>query len=123
MTESDSRDVLSIATTVASLAQAQQLAKLIIDRRLAACVQIDQGVTSLYRWEGRMCEEPELRLVIKTLPSCRTALESLFSEHHPYDVPQFLAVTMQGSEAYAKWVRESVTPPGTGPSADVQAGG
>ena len=83
MTESDPDDVLSIATTVASLAEAQQLAKLIIDRRLAACVQIDQSVISVYRWEGRICEEPELRLVIKTLPSCRAALESLFSEYHP----------------------------------------
>ena len=101
-------NILSITTTVADGAAARDLARLILERRLAACVQLDEGVTSLYRWEGRLCEEPEVRLVIKTLPACVPALQALLAEHHPYELPQFAACPMAASEAYAKWVAEAV---------------
>ena len=104
-------DILSVSTTVGSLAAAQGLARQILAQRLAACVQIEQGLTSLYRWKGKLCEEPEVRLVIKTLPGCEAALQALFAEHHPYEVPQFLAAAMTASAAYAQWARaETVVP-------------
>ena len=104
-------DILSIATTVGSLADAQQLAREIIAQRLAACVQVEQGLTSFYRWKGELCEESEVRLVIKTLPGCEAALQALFVEHHPYEVPQFLVATMTASSAYANWAQaETVVP-------------
>jgi periplasmic divalent cation tolerance protein len=105
-------DILSVTTTVGSLADAQALAREIIAQRLAACVQLDEGVTSFYRWQGRQCEEGEVRLVIKTLPGCEAALQALFARHHPYEVPQFLAVPMRASEAYARWARAETAPPG-----------
>jgi periplasmic divalent cation tolerance protein len=101
-------DILSVATTVASAAAAQALAREILARKLAACVQLEAGITSLYRWKGELCEEPEVRLVIKTLPGCQAALQALFEEQHPYEVPQFLAVGMKASPGYAQWVREEV---------------
>ena len=100
--------VLSLVTTVASLADAQRLARLLLERRLAACVQIDPGLVSHYVWQGRQCEEAELRLTIKTMPDRAPALEALFAEHHPYELPQFLATEMRASSAYAAWVSESV---------------
>ena len=48
----------------------------------AACVQIEEGLTSLYRWQGKDCEEPEVRLTIKTLPGCEAALQELFRAEH-----------------------------------------
>ncbi|WP_233259305.1 divalent-cation tolerance protein CutA [Ramlibacter sp. WS9] len=102
---------MSIATTVGSLADAQRLAREIIAQRLAACVQVEQGVASFYRWKGELCEESEVRLVIKTLPGCEAALQALFAKHHPYEVPQFLAARLIASPAYAQWARAETEVP------------
>jgi len=105
-------DVLSVTTTVDSLSAAQALARELLDRRLAACVQLDDGLLSLYRWKGQLREEREVRLVIKSLPECEAALLALFAKHHPYEVPQFVAVRMRASQAYASWVAaETLVPP------------
>jgi periplasmic divalent cation tolerance protein len=109
--EGNDRDILAVTTTVGSLADAQLLGRTLVERRLAACVQIEEGLTSIYRWEGRQCEDPEVRLTIKTLPECAAALEALFAEKHPYEVPQFLATRMQASAGYYAWVRGEVTVP------------
>lgn len=101
-------DILTVTTTVGSAEAAQALARAILAARLAACVQYEPGLTSLYRWKGELCEEPEVRLVIKTLPSCGPALLALFARHHPYELPQFAAVAMKASEAYFDWVRAEV---------------
>lgn len=101
-------DILAVTTTVDSLQAAQVLAREILAGRLAACVQIDPGLTSLYRWRGELCEEPEVRLVIKTLPGRESALQALFATHHPYELPQFTAVPMKASDAYVQWVRAEV---------------
>lgn len=105
------RDILTVTTTVGSLADAQALARAIVQARLAACVQVEEGLTSFYRWQGKDCEEAEVRLTIKTLPVCEQALLALFGEQHPYEVPQFLAVTMKASEAYYAWVGAEVRLP------------
>lgn len=104
-------DILSITTTVGSLAAAQTLARDIVARRLAACVQVEPGLTSFYRWKGEPCEEPEVRLVIKTVPACEGALREFIARHHPYEVPQLLTVSMRASEAYAQWARSETAPP------------
>jgi len=101
-------DILSVTTTVGSLPAAQALAREIVAQRLAACVQIEPGLSSVYRWKDEVCEEPEVRLVIKTLPGREPALQALFAAHHPYELPQFAAVPMQASEAYSQWVRAEV---------------
>lgn len=100
--------VLSLVTTVGSLADAQKLARMLLERRLAACVQIEPGVVSHYIWQCQQCEETEVRLTVKTLPACAAALQALFDEHHPYDLPQFLTSAMQASPAYAAWVADAV---------------
>jgi periplasmic divalent cation tolerance protein len=101
-------DILTVTTTVGSVPAAQALAREILAARLAACVQLEPGLSSFYRWKGELCEEPEVRLVIKTLPSCGPALQAFFSKHHPYELPQFAAVTMQASPAYFDWLRTEV---------------
>lgn len=105
-------DILSVTTTVGSEADGQRLARELLQRRLAACVQLERGLVSHYRWQGRLCEEEELRLVIKTLPACAGALQAFFAQQHPYEVPQFLAWPMRASPAYADWVRAEVVVPG-----------
>ncbi|MFC5496001.1 divalent-cation tolerance protein CutA [Caenimonas terrae] len=100
--------VLSLVTTVGSQADAQQLAGLLLERRLAACVQVEPGLVSHYVWQGRRCEEPELRLTIKSLPDRAAALKALFDQHHPYELPQFLSTELDASSEYAAWVAESL---------------
>lgn len=111
MQERHDHDILAVTTTVGSLADARALGRAILEQRLAACVQIEEGLTSLYRWQGRECEDPEVRLTIKTLPACAAALQALFREKHPYEVPQFLAATLRASQAYHDWARGEVAEP------------
>ena len=111
MQDPDDTIVLSVTTTVSSPAAAKALAREILAQRLAACVQIDEKVTSLYRWKGELREDAEVRLVIKSLPGCEAALQALFARHHPYEVPQFLAQRMSASQAYADWARAETAVP------------
>lgn len=104
-------DILAVTTTVGSRAEAEKLGRAILAHRLAACVQIEEGLTSLYRWQGKECADPEVRLTIKTLPGCEQALQELFRAEHPYDVPQFLAVGMRASAGYLEWARAEVGVP------------
>jgi periplasmic divalent cation tolerance protein len=108
MQDSTDRDIVTVTTTVGSMDDAKRLAREIVEHRLAACVQIDVVAASIYRWEGRLCEEPEVRLSIKTLARRQAALEALFAELHPYELPQFLCEKHEGSQAYADWVRSEV---------------
>jgi periplasmic divalent cation tolerance protein len=98
-------DILTVTTTLASAADARALARRILQARLAACVQLEEGLTSFYRWEGKECEDAEVRLTIKTRPESEAALRALFAAEHPYDLPQFVAVRACGSAEYAAWVR------------------
>ena len=110
MQSAEVHQVLSLVTTVGSPDDARQLARSILEKRLAACVQIEPGLVSHYVWKGRQFEEPEVRLTIKTLPERLPALQSLFDAHHPYELPQFLTTVMTASVAYADWVRDAVSP-------------
>lgn len=97
-------DILTVTTTVGSADDARRLARGLVERRLAACVQIDAPLQSVYRWQGELCEASEWRLVIKTSPARAAALQSFFEEQHPYELPQFTAWRAQASAAYGAWV-------------------
>lgn len=113
MAEDSELDILSVTTTVDTPAAAQALAEVLLASRLVACVQVEAGLQSHYRWEGRLQAEPEVRLTLKTLPGALPALQALLAQHHPYDLPQVLACTMRATAAYAHWVRTEVTVPAT----------
>ena len=105
MDDCKDRDILVVTTTVATLAQAQALARGLLEARLAACVQLEPGLQSFYRWGGKVCDDPEVRLTIKTLPAKAAELQAFVARQHPYDVPQFAAQRMEASAAYFDWVR------------------
>ena len=104
-------DILSLTTTVATRADAERLARALVERRLAACVQIDEGVQSHYRWQGALCADAEVRLTVKSLPTLRPRLQAFFDEAHPYELPQLLWQAMDASPAYAGWLRGEVDAP------------
>lgn len=97
-------DILTVTTTVGSLDDARRLGRALVEGQLAACVQLEPIAASIYRWEGKLCEEPEVRLTIKTSPAGAEALQAFFAAHHPYVVPQFVSMACGASEAYGQWV-------------------
>jgi periplasmic divalent cation tolerance protein len=109
-------DILSVTTTVGSRADAERLARALLDQRLAACVQLDDAVTSFYRWKGEVCVDAEVRLVIKTVPALREAVEDFLRANHPYELPQFAATTLSATGAYARWVAGEVAATGAAPA-------
>lgn len=91
-------------TTVAERSDADRLAREIIQRRLAACVQIDGPITSVYEWKGQVETGQEHRLWIKAPARCLEPLERFVSENHPYETPQWVCVAAEKvSEKYLKW--------------------
>ena len=90
---------------------AQRIATSLVEKRLAACVNLMPGVTSIYRWEGNVQQDTEVLLMAKTqthlMAQCIAEVTSL----HPYSVPEVISVPMgMGHMDYLKWVKESTTP-------------
>lgn len=97
-----------VLITVPDEKAARKLAKPLVEEGLAACVNIVPGVRSIYRWEGKTCDEPELLLVVKTRRACFEALERRVRELHPYSVPEVIALPIvEGSAPYLDWVAAS----------------
>jgi periplasmic divalent cation tolerance protein len=97
-----------VMTTTATDAEAKTLARLLVEQQLAACVQ-RQSVNSTYVWEGRICDESETLLLIKTEYSQYEAVAAFIHAHHSYTVPEILCLPVQaGSTPYLAWVTESL---------------
>lgn len=102
---------LLVLTTLADAAQAQALAQKLVDARVAACVSILPPCTSVYRWQGAVETAQETLLFIKTTSSRYAALETLVREHHPYDVPELIALPAdRGLPAYLDWLAQETAP-------------
>jgi len=99
-----------VLITAPDLETARRLDRELVERRLAACVQVVPGATSVYRWEGALREEHEVLLIVKTLGERLPALEAFFAERHPYDVPELVALEPAHVEArYRAWLGEEVS--------------
>ena len=108
-------EIAIVLTTIGADPDAAVLARTLVDERLAACVNVLPPMASLYRWKGKVEEDREQQLVIKTTADKLPALERRVRELHPYEVPEFIVLTGAGSAAYAAWARENVEPAKAGP--------
>jgi periplasmic divalent cation tolerance protein len=96
-------------TTVSSLEEGRRLAQQLVERRLAACVNLVPNLTSIYRWQGAVEEASEVLLVMKTTAAQLAALEAAVRELHSYELPEFLALDVEsGSNIYMDWLLHSV---------------
>jgi periplasmic divalent cation tolerance protein len=96
-------------TTCETSEDAERLGRVLVERRLAACVQIGAGIRSVYPWEGRVEVAEQVPLSIKTTESRLEALKEALNALHPYEVPQLVVLPVQdGLRAYFDWAREWV---------------
>lgn len=102
-------DVRTVLITAPDADTGERLARALVEERLAACVNVVQGVVSLYRWEGTVHRDEEVLLVAKTTSEACDALRDRAVALHPYDVPEVLVLAVdEGHPPYLAWVREEV---------------
>jgi len=114
MTESPC--VLLVLTSFPDETGAKKLAKMLVDDRLAACVNILQGCTSIYRWQGKTETANEVPVLIKTTRQRYQAVEQVIQSQHPYELPEVIAVPLDsGLPAYLQWITHATTETNTLP--------
>ena len=100
---------IQVVTTTAEKKDADTLALAVLEKRLAACVQISGPIESRYWWNGRIETASEWTLTIKTRHDLYKALEKQLLELHPYDQPEIIATAVtEVSAGYLKWLTEQV---------------
>ena len=98
-------DLVIVLTTMPDDGRADELARSLVDERLAACVNVHGPMMSTYRWKGKVERDAERQLVIKTTRDRVSALETRLRALHPYELPEFIVIAVDGgSDAYLKWV-------------------
>jgi len=98
-------DSLLVVTSLPDRESAEKLAVLLIERRLAACVNILAPCASVYRWQGKIQHDEEHPLLIKTVQDRYAELEASIRANHPYELPEIIAVRIaDGLPAYLQWV-------------------
>lgn len=89
---------------------ASELARALVEERLAACVNILPGIASVYRWQGAIETSREALLLVKTERAAYARLESRLRERHPYEVPEIVALPLEnGLPDYLQWISQCLT--------------
>jgi periplasmic divalent cation tolerance protein len=103
-------DAVVVLTTVATAEEAVKLIRALLDRRLIACGTLTSGARSLYRWEGKIADEAEVMLFLKTRAARLDLLREAFSELHPYKVPELLVLPVAGgTDRYLGWIEKETS--------------
>ena len=98
-------DALVVLVTAPSTDEAARIARALVEERLAACSNVVPGVRSIYRWEGKVMDDAEALLLLKTTRARFAALRERVLALHPYTVPEVLALPVEaGSEEYLSWL-------------------
>lgn len=109
MNDKDAFRALLIMTTVPDEAVAKKLARVLVERRLAACVHLLPPIRAVYRWQNAIEEATEVPVHIKSVQARYAELEAAIRELHPYEVPEIVAVPIAaGSQDYLGWLGEQV---------------
>ena len=102
-------DARIVITTVGSSAKAEEMARALVERRLAACVNLIGPIRSIYRWKNAIEDEQEYLLVIKTTGERAADLEAAFAGLHPYELPEHVELSVEGGSAgYLAWLSAQV---------------
>lgn len=98
-----------VLVTAPSEDMARDIARTLLEQKLAACVNLIPAVASMYTWEGELCSDEEVLLVIKSTSRAFNELAAAVRNVHPYDVPEIIALPIvAGSQDYLGWIDEVV---------------
>lgn len=96
-----------VLTTVPEVKTGREIARTLVEEKLAACVTVSAAARSVYRWDGKICDEPEHVLLIKTKTALFEALKAKIKKLHPYKVPEIISLPIEkGSSDYLGWLDE-----------------
>ncbi len=110
-------EALLVLTNLPDAEAAHRLAKGLVERRLAACVNVLAPCRSFYHWEGALREDGEVPLFIKTTAKLYPAVEAYIHQHHPYDLPEIIALKITaGLSDYLRWVADMTNPKASTPA-------
>ena len=100
---------IQVVTTAAERSDAEKIAKTLVEKRLAGCVQIVGPVTSTYRWKGWVEQSQEWQCLIKTRQDLYSELEEVIKEIHPYETPEIIAIPLvAGCRDYLDWLGDAL---------------
>ncbi|GDY26719.1 hypothetical protein AHAT_26090 [Agarivorans sp. Toyoura001] len=98
-----------VLTTFPDQDSAQDFAQQVVEKKLAACVNILPQLRSVYRWQDKIESSQEVQLQIKTNLRCINPLQCFLRKEHPYDCPEYIALPIeQGASDYLKWLNDSL---------------
>lgn len=104
-----STGALVVLVTAPTAERAAEIARALVEEHLAACGNVVPGVRSIYRWEGKVEDEGEVLLVLKTTRERFPALRDRVLALHPYEAPEVLALPVEaGAERYLTWIRDEI---------------
>lgn len=100
-------DEIIVFITASSEEEAAKIARALVEARLAGCVNIIKNIRSIYSWRGKIEDEPEVLMIVKTQKSLFDSLTKKVEELHSYTVPEIIVLPIvEGSKDYLKWLRE-----------------
>jgi periplasmic divalent cation tolerance protein len=103
-------EIIVILCTVPSVEVGETLGRSLVGARLAACVNVVPGLTSVYRWQGEVQVDREAQLLVKTRRALLERASAHIRAEHPYEVPEILALPASGGDpAYLRWITESTS--------------
>ncbi|MBW1972738.1 MAG: divalent-cation tolerance protein CutA [Deltaproteobacteria bacterium] len=109
MKESDINSKILILVTVPSRQVAEQIAKLLLDEKLVACVNIVPNIVSFYWWEGKTNKDDEFLLLIKSKKTLFDDVSKKIKEVHPYDIPEVIGIEIKlGLKEYLDWINNEI---------------
>ncbi|MDX1471707.1 MAG: divalent-cation tolerance protein CutA [Flavobacteriaceae bacterium] len=99
-----------VLVTASSEEEGLKIARVLVEEKVVACVNLLPGIRSVFQWQGKVTEEQEVLLLAKTVASAFNRLVSVVRAHHSYDVPEIIALPIQhGLPEYLAWVRETTS--------------
>jgi periplasmic divalent cation tolerance protein len=101
-------DCIVVLVTAKDEDEASCIARVLVEKKLAACCNIVSGVRSIYQWEGAIADEREVLMIIKSRRELFASLEAEVRRRHSYSTPEIIALPITaGSEAYLNWIKQS----------------
>lgn len=102
-------DFIQVLTTLEKKDDAEKIARALVEKRIAACVQIIGPLTSFFQWQGKLDSAQEYLCVIKSRNDLFQEMETIIKSMHPYEVPEILATPItKGNKDYLSWLAETL---------------